>query len=268
MATVPVVRLAHLSAAEIRAYVLADNKLALEAGWDNEMLAIEHQGLIDLGFDIELTGFDTGEIDVSLDDAAEAGGTNLNDDDAVSESDGRPVVTRVGDLWNCGKQLLLCGDSRETSSYDVLMGGAKAEFVFADPPYNVRIGGHVSGLGQTRHREFAMAAGELSPREFTGFLTTNFRRLDENSTDGSVHEICMDWRHVGEMLEAGNAVHAELKNICVWAKTNAGMGSFYRSQHELVFVWKKGTAPHINNIQLGVHGRSRSNRAALRCCQQ
>ena len=149
MAAVPVVRHAHLSEAEIRAYILADNKLALEAGWDREMLGIELQGLVDLDFEIELTGFETGEVDVILDEAAEAGGADFNQDDVVPEANDRFVVTRLGDVWKLGNHSLLCGDARETSSYDVLMEGAKAEFVFADPPYNVRIDGHVSGLGQT-----------------------------------------------------------------------------------------------------------------------
>lgn len=131
--------------------------------------------------------------------------------------------------------------------------------VFTDPPYNVPIGGHVSGLGKIRHREFAMASGEMTQGEFTGFLETAFRNLVDHSLDGSIHFVCMDWRHMGEMLEAGEAVYTELKNLCVWAKDNGGMGAFYRSRHELVFAFKKGTAPHINSFELGQHGRYRTN---------
>jgi DNA modification methylase len=136
---------------------------------------------------------------------------------------------------------------------------AEAEFVFTDPPYNVAIDGHVCGLGRVRHREFAMGCGEMSEAEFTAFLKAVFALLAENSVEGSIHQICMDWRHIWEMLGAGRTVYSELKNLCVWNKTNAGMGSFYRSKHELVFVWKSGTAPHTNNFELGQHGRHRSN---------
>jgi DNA modification methylase len=131
--------------------------------------------------------------------------------------------------------------------------------VFADPPYNVPIDGHVSGLGKVKHREFAMGVGEWSPAEFTAFLTSAFRHLAEFSDDGSIHFQCIDWRHLGEMLAAGLEAYTELKNLCVWAKTNAGMGSLYRSQHEFVYVFKSGTASHINNIELGKHGRYRTN---------
>ena len=158
-----------------------------------------------------------------------------------------------------GAHRLLCGDARDKASYNRLLEGAKAEFLFTDPPYNIAIDGHVCGLGRVRHREFAMGSGEMSEAEFTAFLKAVFALLAENTVDGSIHQICMDWRHMGEMLEAGRTVYSELKNLCVWNKTNAGMGSFYRSKHELVFVWKSGTAPHTNNFELGQHGRHRSN---------
>jgi len=231
----------------------------LEAGWDREMLAIELQGLIDLNFDVELSGFETAEIDIVLSDAEEATGGGETAEDALPPPNNRPTVTRPGDVWVLGKHRLLCGDARVPDCYDALLDGEKAEFVFTDPPYNVKIAGNVSGLGKIRHGEFAMASGEMSRKEFTDFLTTIFQRLAENTCDGSIHQICMDWRHMGETLNAGRIVFAELKNLCVWNKTNAGMGSFYRSQHELVFVFKNGTEPHVNNIELGRHGRSRSN---------
>ena len=259
MPTVPVVKLSHLSEAQVRAYVLADNKLALEAGWDREMLSIELQGLVDLDFEVELTGFETAEIDILLGDAAEAAGDTTGGEDAVPEQSSRPPVTRPGDLWLLGKHRLYCGDAREQAAYEAVLGGEKAAFVFTDPPYNVKIAGNVSGLGKVRHGEFAMASGEMSREQFTGFLTVICRRLAKNSVDGSIHQLCMDWRHMEEMLEAGDSAYSELKNLCVWCKTNAGMGSFYRSQHELVFVWKKGDAAHINNVELGRFGRSRSN---------
>lgn len=256
--TVPTCRLSHLSEAEKRAYILADNRLAERAGWDRELLAIELQGLIELDLDIELTGFETAEIDLILEDAREAR-TTCGPEDAVPEPPLGPAVSRGGDLWLLGSHRLLCGDARDQASYDALLEGAKAEFVFTDPPYNVAIDGHVCGLGRVHHREFAMAAGEMSAAEFTAFLEQVFVLLAANTIDGSIHQTCMDWRHAWEMLAAGRAVYSELKNLCVWNKTNAGMGSFYRSKHELIFVWKSGTAGHINNFELGQHGRHRTN---------
>jgi len=255
---VPTCQLAHLSETDKRAYILADNKLAEKAGWDKELLAIELQGLIELDVDIELTGFDTSEIDIILEDAREANGDPSGPEDEVPNSLG-PAVTQTGDLWLLGTHRLLCGDARDQAAYDRLLEGAKAEFVFTDPPYNVAIDGHVCGLGRVHHREFAMGSGEMSEAEFTAFLKTVFGVLAENTVDGSIHQICMDWRHMGEMLGAGRAVYSELKNLCVWNKNNGGMGTFYRSKHELVFVWKSGTAPHINNFELGQHGRHRAN---------
>jgi DNA modification methylase len=256
---VPTCRLSHLSASDKRAYILADNRLAERAGWDKELLAIELQGLIELDVDIEVTGFEMAEIDVLLEDAREASGAPNGPEDNVPEHSPGPAVTHTGDLWVMGKHRLLCGDARDKAAYERLLEDAEAEFVFSDPPYNVAIDGHVCGLGRIQHREFAMGSGEMNEAEFTGFLRTVFDRLVENTVDGSIHQICMDWRHMWEMLESGRRVYSELKNLCVWNKTNAGMGSFYRSKHELVFVWKSGSAAHINNFELGQHGRHRTN---------
>jgi DNA modification methylase len=255
---VPIVRLAHLSEAEKRAYILADNRLAEKAGWDREILAIELQALVDLDFEVELTGFETAEVDLILEEANEAVGTGGCEDEIPTYGAGS-AVTRPGDLWNLGPHRLLCADARDPAAYGRLLDGVKAEFVFTDPPYNVQIDGHVCGLGRIRHANFAMGCGEMSEAEFTAFLEAVFRMLADNTVDGSIHEICMDWRHVPEMLAAGHAVYDELKNLCVWNKSNAGMGTFYRSKHELVFIWKSGTAPHLNTFELGQYGRSRSN---------
>ena len=257
--TVPTCQLSHLSDADKRAYILADNKLAEKAGWDRELLAIELQGLIELEVDIELTGFDMAEVDIILEDAREASSAASGPEDTVPEPSPGPAVTQVGDLWMLGSHRLLCDDAREQAAYDRLLAGAKVEFVFTDPPYNVAIDGHVCGLGRVHHREFAMGSGEMSEAEFTAFLKAVFALLAANSVAGSIHQICMDWRHMWEMLGAGRAFYSELKNLCVWNKTNAGMGSFYRSKHELVFVWKSGTAAHVNNFELGQHGRYRTN---------
>lgn len=251
---VPVVRLSHLSDDEKRAYVLADNRLAEKAGWDREILTIELQHLIDVEFDVELTGFETADIDLLMDDLSSEDAADILP--TVSKG---PAVSRRGDLWLLGKHRLLCGDARSAADYKRLLGSEKAEFVFTDPPYNVEVHGHVCGLGRIRHEDFVMASGEMTTEEFIVFLRTVFERLREHSQAGSIHQVCMDWRHMREILDAGSAVYTELKNLCVWRKTIAGLGSFYRSQHELVFVWKHGDAPHINNFELGQHGRSRSN---------
>jgi DNA modification methylase len=164
----------------------------------------------------------------------------------------------MGDLWQLGPHRLICGNALEPATVAALMCGERAQMIFTDPPYNVPIQGHVGGLGTIKHREFAMAAGEMTRSEFTAFLRSAFERLVETSQDGSIHFICMDWRHMTEMLAAGS-VYTELKNLIVWAKDNGGMGTFYRSRHELVFAYKNGTAQHINSFELGQHGRYRTN---------
>jgi len=257
--SVPTCRISHLSEAEKRAYILADNRLAEKAGWDKELLFIELRGLIDLEVDVELTGFETAEIDLLLEEDREARGAANGPEDTAPEPLPGPAVSQPGDRWLLGAHRLLCGDARNIAAYDHLLEGAKADLVFTDPPFNVVIDGHVSGLGRIRHREFMMASGEMTEAEFTAFLEAAFRRLAENSAEGSIHQICMDWRHMTEILAAGRTVYSELKNLCVWNKNNGGMGSFYRSKHELVFVWKSGTAAHINNFELGQHGRNRTN---------
>lgn len=232
---VPCLRLSHLSTAEKRAYVLADNKLAEKAGWDRELLAIELQELIDIDFEVELTGFEVPEIDVILEDGDAAKAEASGPEDRVPDPLPDASVTLPGDLWVLGNHRILCGNALVGEDYERLLNGDKAEFVFADPPYNVPIDGNVCGKGAIRHPEFAMASGEMTKAEFTEFLTRVFRHLAANSNDGSIHDVCMDWRHLAEMMTAGYAVYTELKNVCVWAKTHAGMGSFYRSRHEMVF---------------------------------
>lgn len=234
MSGVPTIRLSHLSDAERRAYVIADNKLALNAGWDSEMLAIELQGLIDLDFDVTLTGFSLAEIDIVLDDARDASpGTGPEDTIPPLPAN---AVTRRGDLWLLGRHKLICGDAREEGDYIALLGSEVADLVFTDPPYNVRVDGHVCGSGSVTHAEFAMASGEMNPGAFTAFLAQTLGAMARHSRDGAIAFVCMDWRHMGELIAAGQGVFSELKNLCVWNKTNGGMGTFYRSKHELVFV--------------------------------
>jgi DNA modification methylase len=255
---VPTVRLAHLSPAQRRAYVLADNKLALNAGWDREMLAIELQALVDLDFSMDAIGFELAEVDIVLEEAHEANARATAEDQLPEVQLHRPV-SRVDDLWQLGSHRLLCANSMEQAAYVTLLGDELAEMVFTDPPYNVPIDGHVCGLGSVRHREFAMASGEMTETEYTKFLVTVLGLMAQASGNGALHFVCMDWRHLFEALTAGRNVHGNLKNLVVWNKDNGGMGSFYRSKHELVLIWKHGTAPHINNIELGRHGRNRTN---------
>lgn len=259
LATVPTIRLEHLSEAQKRAYILVDNKLAEKAGWDREILAIELQNLMEfeLDFDISVTGFEMPEIDVLI-AGLEVTPQKADPADALPDVTG-PAVTRPGDIWQIGPHRLICGDSTKRETYAQLLDGEAAQMVFTDPPYNVRIDGHVSGLGKAKHREFAMASGEMTEAEFAGFLKLVFANLVEASADGSIHFVAMDWRHIAEVMTAASGTYSAFKNLCVWSKTNGGMGSLYRSQHELFFVFKAGTAPHINNIELGKHGRYRTN---------
>jgi DNA modification methylase len=259
IAAVPTVKLSHLGAAERRAYVLADNKLALNAGWDAEILAVELQALIDIDFDVTLTGFSLAEIDLTLDRAREASPSSPEDAVDIVPPLPNHAVTRPGDLWQLGAHRLLCGDARSPDDVARLAAGEPIDLIFTDPPYNVPIDGHVSGLGSVRHREFAFASGEMSRAEFTAFLSLTLSNAARVAKDGAIAFVCMDWRHMRELLDAGETAFTELKNLCVWNKTNGGMGSFYRSKHELVFVFKVGTAPHTNSFGLGETGRYRTN---------
>lgn len=255
---VPTIELAHLSDAERRAYVIADNRLAELAGWDRDILTIELQSLADmeLDFELEITRFETAELDLLLD-----GDFGDDDDpgDVVPETLEAAPATRLGDVWLLGDHRLICGDAQLSETYAILMQDDQARMVFTDPPYNVKISGHVCGSGAIQHREFAMASGEMDQAGFTRFLAKALTGMRNVSVDGAIHFVCMDWRHIGELQSAGDGIYSELKNLIVWKKSNGGMGTFYRSQHELVFAWKVGTAPHINTFGLGETGRYRTN---------
>lgn len=257
LAEVPTICLPHLTEIQIRALLIADNKLAENAGWNLDLLTAELKELsFTLDYDTTLIGFESPDLDLMLK-------LNLPKsskiDQTPSVDTSRPAVSRRGDLWRIGEHLVLCGDATERASYERLLGNEPAGLVFTDPPYNVSVAGHIGGRGKVTHSEFAMASGEMTEAEFAGFLKTVLRNLADFSRNGSLHYLCMDWRHMFEILTAGRETYAELKNLCVWAKTNGGMGSLYRSQHELVFVYKNGTDPHINNVELGKHGRNRTN---------
>jgi DNA modification methylase len=258
MPRIPVVEIRHLSKGQLKALRIADNRLAQHAHWDERLLGENLLELkeLDIEFDLSITGFSLPEIDLTLQKLDEGRLEEPNDeDDALT---GVPVC-QLGDVWQLGSHLLYCGDATSEASFDILMKEELAQVVFIDPPYNVRIEGHVSGKGKIRHREFAQGSGELKPDEFTRFLTNSCGLLAKHSIDGAIHYVCMDWRHAAELLAAGEDVYSELKNIAVWIKNNPGMGSLYRSQHELIFVFKSGTGRHINNIELGKYGRNRSN---------
>ena len=256
---VPVVRLDHLTPAQRRAYLLADNRLALDAGWDRELLALELQELAALDFDLPALGFSLPEIDSLYEDLEES---RLSGDDPQDDAIPDPeeqVVTRVQDVWCMGNHRLTIGDARSEADLERVLQGETIDVIFADPPYNVRIENNVSGLGEVQHSDFAMASGEMTREEFTTFLIEAFRPAAAQLRDGGIAFICIDWRHLSELQQAGMAVFDELKNVCIWNNKNAGMGAFYRSKYEMVFVFKKGEAPHTNTFGLGGGGRHRSN---------
>src|SRR5712671_290909 len=253
LAEVPTIELGALNEAQKRALRLADNKIALGAGWDLDLLKVELGELssLDIALDLTVTGFSTGELDLLL---------RASED---PEDDLIPAVpatarTRPGDLWRLGEHVIGCGDSRDPEFLRKVIGkGDLIDVAFLDPPYNVRISGHANAKG--RHREFAMASGEMSQAAFRSFLEETLGAAAQVSRDGAVHFVCMDWRHMDDVSAVGQSVYGELLNLCVWNKSNAGMGSLYRSKHELVFVFKVGTAPHFNAVELGRHGRNRTN---------
>ncbi len=258
IAELPVIIAHRWSKAQVRAYRLADNKLAELATWDADALAIELTAIIEMDeTSIEILGWETAEVDLLIDSGTKVE-TSQDEADEQVEVPANPV-TRPGDLWLLGRHRLLCSSSLEVASWTSLLGGEMATMAFTDPPYNVPVSGHVCGLGKVSHAEFAMASGEMSQREFTAFLSSFLAAMLPHLKDGAVLDLCMDWRHIAELVDAINANELTLLNLCVWNKTNGGMGSLYRSKHELVFIAKKGRAPHTNNVELGKHGRYRTN---------
>jgi DNA modification methylase len=258
---VPTLCLDHLTQAQARAFMIADNRLTEIATWDDRLLAqqLKDLSLLGLDFSLEVTGFEMGEIDLriaSLDDLPE---TANDPADVLPEVSLGQAVSKHGDLWLLDRHRVLCGDALDPEAFTLLMGEERAAMVFTDPPYNVPIEGHASGLGAIHHRPFPMAVGELDKAAFTAFLGQACQNLAAFSTDGSLHFICTDWRHMDELLAAGAKAYGELKNLCVWVKDNSGMGALYRSQHELVFVYKRRSGSHRNNVRLGQFGRNRTN---------
>ena len=261
LSEVPTLCLDHLTAAQARAFMIADNRLTEIATWDDRLLAqqLKELSLLGLDFDVTITGFEVAEIDLriaSLEDLPETGNDPA---DAVPEIAAGPPLSKLSDLWVLGRHRVLCGNALDPEAFRTLLGDEHAAMVLTDAPYNLPIDGHVSGLGAVHHRPFPMAAGEMDRPEFAAFLRQACRNLAAFSVDGSLHFLFMDWRHIEDLLAVGREAYDELKNICVWVKDNAGMGSLYRSRHELVAVFKSGRNEHRNNIQLGRFGRNRSN---------
>ena len=255
---VPIIRFDHLSEAQKRAYVIADNKIAEQAGWNREMLAIELGELINLlpveELDVSITGFETAEIDLLFADVASS---QPGPEDVIPPFP-KTAVTRRGDMWLLGKHRLLCGDAREPKDFDRAMSGALAAAVFCDPPYNLRVRA-IGGRGRVQHSEFAFASGEMTQTQFRNFLSQTLSNGVRVSVEGAVHFVCMDWRHIGALIEVGRELYGDMLNIVAWIKSNAGQGSFYRSQHEFIGVFRVGEESHRNNVELGRFGRNRSN---------
>jgi DNA modification methylase len=263
LATIPTICADHLTPAQVRAYRIADNRLAELSDWNEDALRIELGELMDLSlageldFSLDITGFEIPEIDIII---GGAGDTEGNTAETVEDPDhAKPAITQPGDLWVLGDHRILCGDALAARSYGTLLEGETCRMVFTDPPYNVPVNGHVRSGNGGDHREFAMASGEMSDAEFRTFLSDVIGRLPDQLVEGGIAMVCMDWRHIEELIGAGKACGFELINLCVWNKTNGGMGSLYRSKHELVAVFRKPGAPHINNVELGRHGRNRTN---------
>lgn len=257
LAEVPCIRTSHLSEAQKRAFTILDNRLAEDSIWDFQLLAKEFEFLQAEGIDLQTTGFEIPEFEMVFANADVAAKNTENDE--IPDLVPTRAITKPNDLWIMDDHRLLCGDARRRESFAALLRGSRAQLIFVDPPFNMKICGPVSGKGRIKHREFAEASGEKTSAQYGKFLEDSLGLLAEHSEDGSIHYVCIDWRHLYVLLTAGRRVYRELKNLVVWNKTNAGLGSFYRSQHELICIWKNGRGKHINNIQLGKHGRNRSN---------
>ena len=254
MDAVPIIRASHLDESQVRILRIAYDRIAEEAEWNKEAMAIEFEELQILTHDLTTTGFGIDEINLTLDLLPDS-----DPDDALPDTIDGPAVTQPADLWIMGNHKLFCGDALIEASYQTLMGDEKAQMCFLDAPYNVKIDGHVGNSGSIKHREFEMASGEMNSKQFTEFLTKPHQHIAKYSKDGAIIFSCMDWRHMREIMDAAHTAKLALINLCCWRKDNAGMGSLYRSQHELVFVFKNGKSKHINNVELGKNGRYRTN---------
>lgn len=260
MTHVPVICITHLSELEKKAFALAENRISLDSGWDREILAADLGELAVLlpeaEIELSVTGFDIAEIDLMIADHAETAQESAAADQIPEPG---PPVSRLHDLWVLARNRLYNGDALDPAASRALMRGDTASMVFTDPPYNVSVRTHARGRSKDRFDEFVMASGEMSTDQYQSFLEQALHRIAEACDDGSIVYVCVDWRHVDQLLQAGSVTFNELKNICIWVKSNGGQGSFYRSRHEMVCVFKAGSSAHVNSFELGQHGRSRSN---------
>lgn len=263
LTTIPTICADHLTPAQVKAYRIAENRLSELSDWNEDALRIELGDLMDLSlageldFSVDITGFETPEIDIIIADKRDAA---VEPAETVDMPDpAKPCVTQPGDLWVLGEHRILCGDALDAESYARVLDGETCRMIFTDPPYNVPVNGHVRSGNGGVHREFAMASGEMTNAEFRTFLKSCIVHFAASLPTGGIVMVCMDWRHIEELISTGKACGLDLINLCVWNKTNGGMGSLYRSKHELVAIFKKPGAAHINNVALGKHGRNRTN---------
>lgn len=253
---VPAIDCSYLDEGEARTLALACNRLGERGEWDLDALSIEFEELIKLDIDIDLTGFSAEEQDIILLDPLED--VADDQDEAIEEIPANPV-TRAGDVWQLGHHRVICGDALDEQTYKALLGEELCHAVLTDPPYNVKIKGNVSGLGKKTHDEFTMASGEMSGEEFQSFLDRVLTHMTAWLVAGSVLFVFMDWRSIHRVYAAGDAARLTLINLAVWYKETGGMGGLYRSAHELIAVLCKGDRPRVNNVELGKHGRDRTN---------
>jgi DNA modification methylase len=258
---VPTLCLDHLSRAQARAFMIADNRLTDISTWDNRVLAqqLKDLSLLGLDFSLELTGFEMPEIDLRIESLEKPLSRKDDPADQMHELPADAPLSKIRDLWILGDHRVLCGTALDSAAYTALMGAERAATVFTELPYNIPVVGSASGLGTIHQRPCSMASGETNRAEFATFLGQVFRNLAGFSIDGSLHYVCIDWCHTEELLSASRDVYGALKDLCVWIKDEGGSGSLYRSQHELVFVFKHGRAEHRNNAQRGRFRRNRSN---------
>jgi DNA modification methylase len=253
ISTISAVRISHLSDNQLRALRVALNKIVGLSSWNEPELKIEIEEILQIDPGLPLA-IDNPTLDLILDGT----GADEEDDCPVIPLDHEPI-SRLGDQFQCGEHTIRCGNALNAHDYASLLGAEPANMMFADGPYNVPIAGHVTRSKSAQGHDFPMGKGELSPAEFETFLTTTLGLAAKHLRNGAISYVCIDWRGLSVTLAAGNAVFSKLLNLCVWHKPNAGMGSLYRSQHELVLVYKIGTVPHTNNVHLGRYGRNRTN---------
>lgn len=257
--TAPCICVDHLDERELRLLRIALNKIQETGTWDEEALKLELAYQLEFNTDLTILGFEPPELDTLFEiSSGEVEGPDPADDfEEVPPSDA-PTVTQEGDVWVLGDHLICCGNGRDADLVKALCGTTAIDLVFTDPPYNVRINGHVRARA-TGFAEFAEASGEMSEEEFTEFLASFIGVANQVRRPGALYYVFMDWRHMDGMRAAIRGAGFEQINLCTWVKPNGGMGSFYRSRHELVFVFREPDVAHVNNIQLGRHGRYRTN---------